>query len=321
MNFPQKPIADTLHKIMVSAKPPTSTDNLPSNHIRLFFKSMQDYTGVDANTSYTIIITILIFGAGILTNWTINRINAWRVRKTYRQSVNLLLYNFAQECRKNYEVVKESIEAPSIVEIHSAGFQLKIIAHLYFLEKIDYSVFLNHYVRCGKKRLKTKAVTKVFEIIGSIKDMEEGAIKNMELFTNLLNDRQEVFRNSQFEIERFLERSLMTLQVVDYSVKHECINVYKKWKPHSNVTFFSNVYSNLIVPLKETLDKYPGERSLDSLYVDVDNCYRAYPDLQHIDKLVKDNFKPLSRLNHNAYRKMMVILKIFSYEKQKPRGK
>ncbi|NML40721.1 hypothetical protein HHL17_26220 [Chitinophaga sp. G-6-1-13] len=314
----QKPLIDSTHQVLVKlADTATKADTTTHGAVEHMLKYINKTTGVDANTTFTIIVTFIIFGFGLLATWIVSFIGAANARKSYKKSVNLLLFNFAQECKKNHDLMTKSLENVSIVQKHAVGFQLKVIAHLYFLEKIDYSVFLKHYVRCCNKSLKTKAVTEVFQIIGSIKEMEEGALKNMENFTDLLNKRQEDYLTSLFEIERFFERNFLTLKVVDYAVKQECITIYNNWRTLRHDTFIANSFNNLIVPLKVALDKFPNEKNLDSLYIMVDNCYRAYPDLQHVDRLIKSNFQPLAQLSYHAYRKTKVILKIFGYKKYK----
>ena len=68
-----------------------------------YFKSV----GVDANTTATILLSILTFSIGLLLSWIARQLKGIKEKNSYKKSLVLILKEFIKACEKQDKIVKE----------------------------------------------------------------------------------------------------------------------------------------------------------------------------------------------------------------------
>lgn len=286
-------------------------------------KYIKSLTGVAVETIFIVLTTLFVFGMGILSNWIINLTKEYRQRKNYRKTINLLLDNLRDICKKQYLNTDQRLESYSILNNKFIGIQLHVYTPLYFLNKMDYSLFIKNYVRGCKKNLKAKASVKVFKIIGYTDTLETETVETSKFFFDSVKPHQETYVKNIKKIEAFgLELPIMTF--VDYDFKKECLQVFEQWEQQKHNYNFMHSFTYLISPLKRLFDRFSMEPTASGLLTSLNECHQAYSDLVHLDKAILDHLKRFVAENRRVYRELTVVLKVFGYKpfyKAKPNHK
>jgi hypothetical protein len=274
---------------------------------------LKSHTGVAVETIFTVLTSLFVFGMGILSNWVINLIKQYRQRKNYRKTINLLLDNLSDICRKQYLNTSKRLESYSILNNKFIGIQLHVYTPMYFLNKMDYSVFISNYVRGCRKNLKAKACVKVFKIIGYTDTLEQETVEASKFFFDSLKPHQETYVKNILEIES-IGRELPAIEFVDYDFKKECQEVFDQWGLQKHDHSFTHTFTFLISPLKRLLDRFTMEPNAARLLQLTDECHQAYSDLSHTDKAILEQMKRFAWENRRVYKELIIALKVFGYK-------
>lgn len=279
-----------------------------------FLSYLEKATGVPKTTIFTVFTSLFVFGLGILTNYIINKLRERNQRINYRRTISLLLDNLGSDCKKQHERTKKILGKTSILDNKTLAIQIGVLSPLFFLNKMDYSLFIKYYVRGCNKKIKTKAATKVFQIIGYTNIFESDTEEKVKSFLNSIAPQQEAYLKNIAVIEKF-ERELLTLQVKDYDFKTEANEIFKQWKTKNTDHNFRNSFTHLVSPFIRLLDRYNMEPGTSQLVDALAICHQSYSDMAHIDAHLNDVFKNLAIATKRVYRQIDVILRIFQYKR------
>jgi hypothetical protein len=274
---------------------------------------LKSQTGVAVETIFTVLTTLFVFGMGIFSNWVINLIKQYRQRKNYRKTINLLLDNLSDICWKQSLNTTKRLESYSILNNKFIGIQLHVYTPLYFLSKMDYSVFISNYVRGCCQNLKAKACVKVFKIIGYTDTFEKETVETSKFFFDSLKPHQETYMKNIVAIET-IGRDLPVTEFVDYDFKRECQQVFDQWGQQRNDHNFKHTFTYLISPLKRLLDRFTMEPNAAKLLSLVDECHQAYSDLAHLDQAILEQLKRFAFENRKVYKELSMALRVFGYK-------
>jgi hypothetical protein len=278
-----------------------------------FLNSFQNELGIKADTIFTVLATLFVFGMGIIANWIINLLKQRNERKNYKKTINLLLDNLSEICKKQYLITTKALESYSILNNKLIGIQIHVYTPLYFLNKVDYSVFIKNYVRGCNKKLKVKATVRVFKNIGYTNTFESETVSALKQLFELLKPHQETYIKNIFAIEEF-GRELPFLEFVDFDLKAGCIQVIEKWQQEKKDNNFSHSFTLLISPLLTLLNKYSMEPNVSKLGIWVKECHVSYSEISHLDKHLQDDFQRFAFENKKVYKELKMILKVFGYK-------
>lgn len=283
-----------------------------TNNVAHFLKTFGNVAGVPPSTVFTVLTTLFVFGLGVVTNWIINKLKERNQRINYRNTINLLLSKLAQDLKIQNLVIVKSLQRISILNNKTLAVQIQTLSSLYFLNKMDYSLFIKYYVRGCNKKLKIKAASKLFALLGYANIFESDTEEKLESWMSSIRPYQEIYIKNIALIEKFL-KDLPQLQVIDYDFKNGCIQISKSWQKNYANTNFDNSYNNLIIPLKRLLEKFPMEPSSNQVADLVEECHRTFCDISHIDRLITEHLQNFAYATKKAYRQLNTILRIYKY--------
>ncbi|SCY13623.1 hypothetical protein SAMN02927916_1227 [Flavobacterium anhuiense] len=277
---------------------------------------LSDFFDVKKETVFTVLITLFVFCAGTSINLLLGYFKNIRLRNNYKHTINLLLYDLAEVCRKQNFASMSDIEKLSILDGKIVAVKQMIYAPLQFLNKMDYSLFIKYYVRSCNKKKKIKAATKLFQIIGQANIFESDNQEKINMYMNVIKPLQETYIKHMLYLEVFGE-TIQILEISDYDFKNDLINVYSFWKVKHVDNGFRNSFTNLVSPLIDVVNKYPMESVAINLISILKECKFAYNEIAHIDIQLKEYFKIFAFSNKNVYRTIGVILCILNDKKKK----
>jgi len=287
------------------------------SHTKNFIDTAQTITGIKSDTIFTVCTTLFVFGAGLVFNAIISWLKIRREQENYKKTVELLLTDLCDVCKKQYNLTTKTIENFSLLDKKLIEVKIHIYAPLQFLNKMDYSLFIKYYVRGCKKQipLKAKAATKTFQIIGYCNNLELNYEESFKFFMENMKPLQEMYLKNMLALELFA-KSVTALEVNDYDFKRQLIDIYNHWeKLHTN-NEFRNSFTNLVSPLIRLLDKFQMEKISEELNKLVQECHFAYSEISHTENLIRRHFKSFAFENKKMHRELSIILKILG-SKQK----
>ncbi len=146
--------------------------------------------GVDANTTTTIFITVIVFGAGLLFAWIGGQIKNQSQKKEYKRGFIYILKDFSESCSRQYKMVIHSLENASMVEGKDFIISQISIGTLDYLNRIDLNILVQNIRRpflygtlFGRKNY-SKAISKLIAIIYGIKVLNDQSSGKIEKFSN-----------------------------------------------------------------------------------------------------------------------------------------
>ena len=284
-----------------------------STHLKDFLDTLQALTGVKSETIFTVCTTLFVLSAGIVVNFIINVLREHRERKNYKKTINMLLANLSDVCRRQYQLTYKDIELFSLLDNKKMALKVHVYSPLQFLNKMDYSLFIKYYVRGYKKKLvklRAKAATKTFQIIGFCNHLETSHENSFNFFMEQMKPMQEMYVKNQLILERF-GKNLTSLEVSDYDFKDQLITIYNQWRQKNINNNFRNSFTNLISPLIRLLEKFQMEKACDELSPLVHECHFAYSEIAHYDAIIRDYLKAFAFENKRMFKQLLVILNIF----------
>lgn len=138
--------------------------------------------GVDPNTSVTIVVSILTFSIGFVITWIAKEIAAFRERTSYSESMMLILRDFVKACELQHKAITRSLAKTGLIDGNDFMIRYAPIGTLDYLSRLDFNVFLKNTSPIFFKKKFSKAISKLFQLIAQIKDINERSASTLSQF-------------------------------------------------------------------------------------------------------------------------------------------
>ena len=282
-----------------------------------FFQTLENYTGVDSNTWATIFITLIVFGLGLFFTWIGKLINKNSDRKKYKESLNLLLNHLAQGCKKQYYLIHRSLKKSSLVENKDFIITFPTIKTLSYLSGLDLSIFINYYVTGKNKKLKSIAVTQLFETIGNINAIQIEGKELIEDFGKKFDTYETVYRTSLKQIVALHDRILNNYKVngqnlINDSMDGKLIQIFKKWcQLGEDRNSIYNTHEFVVKPTEQLayeFDDSPNAIIVIDLAIP---CHDAYINMEKIHNYLINDYKRYAKISFKSFIRTSIILELF----------
>jgi hypothetical protein len=282
-----------------------------------FFQTLQNYTGVDSNTWATIFITLIVFGLGLFFTWIGKSINKSSDRRKYKASLNLLLNHFAQGCKKQHDSICRSLKHSGLENDNDFIITFPTIKTLSYLSDLDLSIFINYYVSNKNKKLKSIAVTQLFETIGNIHAIQIEGKELIEYFGKKFDNYETNYRNSLQKVvslhDTILNNYKITEQSLDTnSMDSKLFQIFEQWSQlGENKNSIFNTYNSLLKPTEALV--YEFDRSTNALILLdlVIPCHEAYINIEKIYKHLIRDYNRYAKISYKSFIRMSIILELF----------
>jgi len=227
-----------------------------------------DYFGIDKNTSATIIITVLVFGAGVLTTLLVDFMKTWYRRRMLQEVLKLNLVDFAKSLEKQAVIYFDTatqfsferqgplessrVEISQIQSIKEIGYDQSFQAFFYGIYNI---VFFR------RRRLKIKSFHKLWDAISSIAYWHDKSVKDFDFYLEQYNGYNEKRNRAIDSYRRFIELIFMNLNNQQLPARlgtylQAIDTIHLAWQKKSNRTAPHIVQRHLVLPVRILNRKY-----------------------------------------------------------------
>lgn len=235
--------------------------------------------GIDANTSATIIITIIVFGIGQLFVAVSNLYNGYVERSSVRKMFRTILLEARKLCNKQSAVYRKTSVAYKNINYRIFEIDRSEYYHLELLNQIGFdktyrslfsgfeNVFSNLF--CKKKRIRT--FIRIWEILNLVDYWEQVAFKDanevVDLYNKYNESRNEALLRYQQAIESRMQQYNMAggaPSAVAAAYMEEIDAIHAAWQKTPNRTLPRTVHKKLIIPARIVNRQYI--KALDFVY-------------------------------------------------------
>ena len=166
--------------------------------LKSIFEFFHKYN-VDANTVSTLVITIFVFGLGVIISWVGSVIKSKKTKRAFRSSIIFVLENFRAACLKQVSVVTLSLETVGLQYNKDFNVTLVPIGTLDYLNRMDLSTLINNlgnrnFFICKSNR--PKAISKLIELVAQTKLQHDQVSKIMQIYSQAYQKHEKNFNEN-----------------------------------------------------------------------------------------------------------------------------
>lgn len=264
--------------------------------------SISDYLvkhfGIDRNTAATIIITIVVFGAGVLTTLLVDFFRTWYRRKMVQQVLKLNLRDFSKKLSKQAKIFFKTapqfnfdkrgpletsrVEISQISSLREIGYDQSFQAFFYGIYNISFF---------GRK-LRVKAFNKLWDTVSSISFWHEKSIKDFDFFLehyNAYNEkRNTAIKGYMGTIEPIFIDSKGKGVPAPFGQYLQGVDaIHVNWQGLQNRTLPHIIQRNLVLPvmiLSRKNQNLPLANTLNAYLLDASIHYENMSNLQSVTR-------------------------------------
>ncbi|MDE3184950.1 MAG: hypothetical protein KGM16_16180 [Bacteroidota bacterium] len=245
---------------------------------------------------------------GAFFTWIGKSINKNSDRKKYKESLNLLLNHFAQGCKNQHDSIRRSLKNSGLEKGNDFSITFPTIKTLTYLSDLDLSIFIKYYVSNKNKKLKSIAVTQLFETIGNINAIQIEAKELIEYFRKESGNYETNYRSSLQKVVSLHDTILNNFKVNDHSpnpnsMDDKLIQIFERWSQlGENKNSIFNTYNSIIKPTEALV--YEFDKSTNSLILLdlVIPCHEAYINIEKIYNHLIDDYKRYAKISYKIIR-------------------
>ncbi len=277
-----------------------------------YFKNL----GVDENTTATILITLFTFSAGLFISWVAKQLKNQKEKNSYKKSLLFILKDFKKDCEKQHLKITDSLKTVGF----KTGNDFKItyipIGSLSYLNNLDFNVFLKNFEPLLFRKLFSKAISKLIGIIAIIKIQNETFKERTNEFSKSYSKHEEQYYSNIEELRRFheilgakyngvqLERDKSGDLIVGY------FKIFGDWVRAGAKKEIESTYTEIVKKILELNKKHgPNLLTLESTNYAI-KCEIAYINIEKIENILHEIFKPFAYDHHRASKLLTVIIRI-----------
>lgn len=276
-----------------------------------YFKTL----GVDSNTTATILITIFIFSFGLLLSWLARQLKNIKERNSYKKSLVLILEDFGKACEKQNKVVSKSLTTVGLKGNKNFVIKYVPIGTLDYLNKLDFNIFLQNFEPLLFKRLFSKSISKLFELIAQVKIQNESAREFMKEFSEKYAGYEKEYRENLGELKKIHDSLGAQL---DGKVLHkddggellqQYFKIFSDWFKNGSSRTLEDTYSQIVLRTIERLKEIAPHSIILSINDHALKCDLAYENIANIDKMLAEKFGDFAHFHRRASKLIPVIIK------------
>jgi hypothetical protein len=272
--------------------------------------------GVDANTTATILLTLLTFSLGLLLAWLAKRIKELKERQSYKKSLILILKDFSKSCDKQYKIVCKSLETTGLKKGNDFIVKFIPIATLDYLNNLDFNVFLQKFEPIFFRKNYSKAISKLFELIAHIKIQNDSIADFIKYFSEEFKRHEKQYYENIVQLRNIHDTLGVHLdgKPINKDTGGELIQgyfqIFDDWLKNGgnkNITATHIEIVLKVLDLNRNFQKIPlilktNEHAL--------NCDIAFENIVKIDTMLQDKFLQFAHFHRRASRVTNMVIRI-----------
>ena len=159
-----------------------------------FIESLSQWLGIDKATTATIAITIIVFATGVILEWLRKRVSNYFNNKAYRKSVKRLVLDMSHSCKRQAEVVHNSIKNASLINNKDFIISSVVIQALPALSQIKMEELIIKFNTPFNRKIKGRAISKLFETVLILDRVEKETDQMITRISERLEKHENLYR-------------------------------------------------------------------------------------------------------------------------------
>lgn len=289
------------------------------------YKFFKRIFGIDANTSATIIITVLIFFLGYFLNSLAKSYSEYLIRKRVRKVFIVNLTQLEKALKNRQEILIEQVlyleTVPNKVYMGGVHFySIEVLREIGF--KNSFECFLSGWENLisGRKSsiLKQKAFNKVWNIVSIIEYWDKTSKEDVLSFQKAMNEMLEKITPSSNLLRTTIDKFLASVPIQPTSqkemeFKNLLRNVIDNWRNHSkNINDITevNLRVHYLEPLKALTLQFKDLKEARYIYEIVNDMFYWNNNIKNISDAFKQQLGALAWYMRYCNRTCNKIIKI-----------
>jgi hypothetical protein len=277
--------------------------------------------GVDANTTTTIFITIIVFGLGLIFTWIGGQIKTGSQRIAYKNSLLYILGDFSKACLNQTKVIKDSLKNVSLVK--GTDFMVKNmpIGTLEYLNRIDLAVLIQNLRKPLLKRIidkrsnYSKAISKLINIVYQIKVANETLPEALDKYFEISRNLEKDFYSNVYELtkvndELWVKYGSMPPPREDINYVKGYFGIFESWEKNGAKTQIIHERNEIVLKILAHNQQFFG----NSLAFQTNNfallADAAFIDIEKTESFLVKLFETFAYSHRRASKVVDVIIKI-----------
>lgn len=272
--------------------------------------------GVDANTTATILLTLLTFSLGLLFTWIAGQLKALKEKRSYKKSLVYILKDFSKACVKQHKTVIQSLEKAGLKKGNDFIINYVPIGTLDYLNRLDFNIFLINFEPFLFKKNYSKAISKLFELIAQIKVQNETIAEYSKLLFETYKKHEKQFYENVDELRRIHDELGVQLNGTPMQkdkggdLIQGYFKVFGDWQANGEKTDIASEYEEIVLKtlqLNRLHSNIPLILTTNELALKAD---AAYLNIEKIDKMLFQKFKDFAHFHKRASKLTNLIITI-----------
>jgi hypothetical protein len=271
---------------------------------------------VDANTTATILLTLLTFSLGLLFTWMAGQLKSLKEKRSYKRSLIYILKDFSKACTTQHKTVIQSLEKAGLKKGNDFIINYVPIGTLDYLNKLDFNIFLKNFEPLLFKKNYSKAISKLFELIAQIK-IQNDAIAG---FSNLLFEAYKKHEKQFYEnvdgLRKIHDEVGVQLNATSMQKEKEgdliqgYFKVFREWQANGEKTDIASEHEEIVLKTLQLNRLHPNILLILTTNELALKADAAYLNVEKIDKMLAQKFKDFAHFHSRASRLTNIIIKI-----------
>lgn len=276
---------------------------------------LQEVFSIDANTSATILISILVFVIGLIITWFGNSLKNFLKRKRRRKQFRLLIESISNGAIKQAKNFSSSLPTFKIDYIGYFTLKNSVISQLDNIDKINLEVFFEAYFSGIENLLsnskKRKAFNRTWGHFYHLKKIETRYTEQLQSFISkfnktedLRNESLDIFFNSIKTILQQVNNANFPPDLRQYVMRVDRVFVAWQTLDEENRTHYFVVNQNIVEPIfeinKDFINDYSDVLNINNQLLLVKYHYENMENqIKHFYKTIDDYsgfYRLLSRI-------------------------
>lgn len=282
-------------------------------------KWLTDTFGIDNNTASTILITVIVFGAGIAVTALSDFVKIWHrrsmLKKVTLNNLKSLRSRLLEQSKSFYATADQFGQLSSTsIKTQRAEFEniqiLKEIGYDQAYQAFFYGVY--NFKLCRKKS-RLKSFQKIWEIIYSLTFWQEKAIRDFDQFLDKYSSynalRNETVLNLGEQLHQIFSTSFKGKNQISAELESEILSIHSHWAklPFNSSPKVLNL--NLTLPLLNLFTDYGDTEWINPIRRSLNEEVLYTKNILNLESTSTIQFRHFGSLSKTRAKQLEIIIK------------
>jgi hypothetical protein len=227
-----------------------------------------------------------------------------------------ILIEFQKTCDKQNKLVTNNIDKVGLQFGNDFIARSLPIGTLDYLTKIDLQVFLQNFEPIFPKKIYSKAISKLFNLLAIIKSQNECLEKVLNYFSDRFSVSERNYHQNIDALRRIFDELAVKYNGKEILVEEggqliqDYADIFSKWIKNGAITNIYSTYSEIVVPIKGLGKSHKTSPLILPISNHALQCHYAFANIDKIEKSLKVRYNEFAFAHRNASKLLTVILKI-----------